>query len=484
MRTRDINLLVIVVLVTAIAAWINLVPRANPGDEQDLREMWLGRDVHTRLGLDLRGGTQILLQANEPNITREQLELARGTIEQRVNGLGVAEATVQTSGENRIIVELPDVTDPAQALETIRSTGKLEFVDPGTETLSDGQTVRTSGSPNPRIPQPSASAGVTNTMTLTETAALSATLASGPILPVIADGGLLDLSSVQTGIGQTGEPFVAFEFTGEAATNLQSFSARSIGKPMAIVLDNRVVSVATIRDTLPGSGQISTQSVAERDALFNVLKYGSLPVSFDVQSSRTVTATLGGDTVTRSTIAGLIGLLAVALFMIVYYRLPGMVAVIALLIYTAISFALYRLVPITLTLAGIAGFVLSIGLAVDANVLIFSRLKEELRMGVPLATAVERGFDHAWPSIRDSNAATLITTLILYWFGSNFGVSIIKGFAITLALGVLVSLFTAVVITRTFLRSIVATGRLRSPWLYAVGDLRAGSPTTQPMVEA
>ncbi len=474
MRTRDINLLVVVVLVTALALWIDFAPRRNPGDANDRAESWLGRDVHTRLGLDLRGGTQVLLQATDPNLTLEQLTQARGVIERRVNGLGVAEATVQTSGNNRIIVELPDVTDPAQALQTIRSTGKLEFVDPGTEQIREGQTVRTSGSPNPIIRQPaSATAGLTGTAALSQTAVVTSTLTTGPVLPVIADGQFLDLNSVQVGVNTTGQPFVAFKFVEPAASGLQTFSARSIGKPMAIILDNQVQSVATIQDTLPGEGQISTGSIADRDAIFNVLKYGSLPVPFEVQSSRSVSATLGDASIRSSQIAGVIGLLAVALFMLAYYRLPGLVADLALMIYTAISFALYRFVPITLTLAGIAGFILSIGLAVDANVLIFSRLKEELRRGLPLATAVERGFDEAWPSIRDSNASTLITSLILYWFGSSFGVSIIKGFAITLALGIIVSLFTAVVITRTFLRMIVASGRFRNPALYAVGDLSA-----------
>ncbi|GAC1539235.1 MAG: protein translocase subunit SecD [Herpetosiphon sp.] len=485
MRTRDINLLILVILITALAAWVDLSPRADAKSETDRRELWLGRDVHTRLGLDLRGGTQILLQATDAKISQQQLDTARQTIERRVNGLGVAEATVQTSGNNRIIVELPDITDATQALTTIRSTGKLEFVDPGTNQIADGQTVRTAGSPNPRIAAPASASGtITGTQALSQTAAVSQTLTTGPILPLVADGAELDLASVQTGVGQTGEPFVAFKFTGDSATKLQTFSAQHVGKPMAIVLDNKVQSVATIRDTLPGSGQISTRSVTDRDAIYNVLKYGSLPVSFDVQSSRTVSPTLGSRSIRSSTIAGVAGLASVALFMLVYYRLPGLLADGALLIYTVITFALYRLIPITLTLAGIAGFILSIGLAVDANVLIFSRIKDELRRGLPLVTAVERGFDHAWPSIRDANASTLITSLILYWVGSNYGVSIIKGFALTLALGIVISLFTAVAITRTFLRLVVGSGRFRDRWLYAVGAEQPMASSGQPLVEA
>lgn len=488
MRRRDINLLLLIVLVTALAAWIDFFPRRNAADPKDRREFWLGRDVHTRFGLDLRGGTEVLLRAANANVTKQDLDLARGTIEQRVNGLGVAEATVQTSGNNRIIVQLPDVAQPEQALRAIRSTGKLEFVDPAGENLQDKQLVRTTGSPTLPATKPvtaTASGAVTSTNALSQTQSVTETAATGPILKVVADGKDLDLSSIQPGIDQTGKPLVQFAFKGNSARTLEQFTAANVGKPMAIVLDNAVQSVATIQSALPGSGQITTANAADRDAIYNVLKYGSLPLRFEVETSRSVTATLGQDSINASLIAGVVGLLAVALFMLVYYRLPGLLADIALLIYTLISFALYRFIPITLTLAGIAGFILSIGLAVDANVLIFARLKEELRRGRPLAVAVEQGFDHAWPSIRDANASTLITSMILYGFGSNFGVSIIKGFALTLALGILISLFTAIVITRTFLRLVVRSGRFTNPWLYAIEAPRALAPgVTTPLTEA
>lgn len=424
----------------------------------------------------MRGGTQVLLRARNANITTESLQTARQVIEDRVNGLGVSEATVQTSGNDRIIVELPDVAQPEQALATIRSTGKLEFVDPQGQPLQPGQLVRTSNSPTPSLTAIGGAANtgaisgtdtLSTTQSLTATQELSAAL-SGPLYQVIADGGELQTSSITKGLDQGGKPIVQFSFQGNSATQLQSFTAANVGKPMTIVLDNRVVSSATIQSPLPGSGQISSGSTADRDQLYNVLRYGSLPVAFDVETSRTVSATLGEDSIRASLIAGIVGLVAVALFMVVYFRLPGVLAVLALLIYTAISFALYKLIPITLTLAGIAGFILSIGLAVDGNVLIFARVKEELRRGRSIGSAVEEGFFHAWPSIRDSNISTLITTIILYWFGSSFGVSIIKGFALTLGLGVLISLFTSVVITRTFLRLVVESGRFRDHWWYAV----------------
>ncbi|MBV9789641.1 MAG: protein translocase subunit SecD, partial [Chloroflexi bacterium] len=373
-------MLVLIVLITGLALWIDFTPQVSDTDKRALwpansaRFAW--RDVHTRLGLDLRGGTQVLLRSRDAGIDAESLAVARDVIESRVNGLGVSEATVQTSGSDRIIVELPDVDQPEQALETIRSTGKLELIDPQGQYLPKGQLVRTTGSPTPSLPGTS---GVTDTATISGTDNVTATqelmqAMSGPLFEVISDGAELDTASVQPGVDQSGRPVVSFTFTGDSASKLQTFTAQNIGKPLTIVLDNRVESSATIQDVLPGQGQISSQTTQDRDSIYNVLRYGSLPVGFDVETSRTVTATLGQDSIDASYLAGVVGLAAVALLMIFYYRLPGFLSVIALLIYTAVSFALYRFIPVTLTLAGIAGFILSIGLAVDGNVLIFARL--------------------------------------------------------------------------------------------------------------
>lgn len=511
MRRREINLLLLIIVITGLALWIDFTPTVSsnstsgqtttpgasaapaasgspsaspaaaasgntstPGSDRapwpTAGLNWI--DVHTRLGLDLRGGTQVLLRSRDPNIDAESLQTARQVIEDRVNGLGVSEATVQTSGTDRIIVELPEVSQPEQALATIRSTGKLELIDPQGQFLPPGQLVRTSGSPTPSL---GATQGVSNTETISGTATVTATqelnaALSGPLYNVVADGIHLETTTVQKGIDQGGKPIVSFTFNEPSGTQLQQFTAQNVGQPLTIVLDNRVVSSAEIQDVLPGSGQISSATAADRDNIYNVLRYGSLPVGFDVETSRTISPTLGEASIAASRIAGIVGLLAVGLLMIFYYRLPGFLAVVALLIYTAISFALYKLIPVTLTLAGIAGFILSIGLAVDGNVLIFARLKEELRRGRSIPSAVEEGFAHAWPSIRDSNIATLITTVILYWFGSSFGVSIIKGFALTLGLGVVLSVFTSVFITRTFLRLIVESGAFRNYWWYAVED--------------
>lgn len=448
MRSRDLSLLVLIFVVTALALWITLAPSQN----------FLGRDVRIRLGLDLQGGIQVLLRATDPEVTREELETARGVIERRVNALGVGETVVQLAGSDRIIVELPGVDNPEQAVEALRGTGRLEFIDPQGQYIPDGTLVRTSSSPDPVI---SATDGVTDVNQL------------GPIFQSITDGADLDTNAVQPAFSQTGvagsRPAVSFTFTGESAQSLAGFTAANVGKPMCIVLDNRVVSCPQINAALTdGSGVIEVNSEADRDNILNQLKFGALPVPLVVETSRSVTATLGQESVEASVLAGIVGLVVVALFMMLYYRFPGFLATLALALYTLISFAIYRFIPITMTLPGIAGFILSIGLAVDANVLIFARLREEYRRGRDIRTALELGFQESWPAIRDSSVSTLITSTVLFFFGNSFGVSIIQGFALTLGLGVLISLFTAVVVTRTFLRLAAPLFTEERAWLFGI----------------
>ncbi|MEJ7839632.1 MAG: protein translocase subunit SecD, partial [Thermomicrobiales bacterium] len=263
---------------------------------------------------------------------------------------------------------------------------------------------------------------------------------------------------------QTGAWVVVFELKGGASDTFYDFTSQNIGSPMSIVIDKVVISTASIRNPIAGTGEISGLTGVEAETLALQLKAGALGVPLQVVSSQTVGPSLGQDSIDRSLLAGIVGLTIVALFMIIYYRLPGILSVAALLIYTAITFALFKTIPITLTLAGIAGLILSIGMAVDANVLIFARLKEELRTGKPLGHAIEAGFNHAWPSIRDSNISTMITCAILYWFGQFTGATIITGFALTLFVGVAVSMFTAITVTRTFLRLLVDAGLVRSSW--------------------
>jgi preprotein translocase subunit SecD len=456
--------LLFILILTGLALWIDFAPE----------DTFLGRDVSIRQGLDLQGGIQVLLRAEESaqEITREEMQTAAGVIERRVNALGVGETVVQLSGDDRIIVELPGVEDPEQAIETLRGTGRLEFIDPQGQFLPEGQLVLTSNAPD--IPRAvlASTLGITDTENITDTTALLPPNVTETIYPSITDGADLDTSQVQPVLSQGGvssEPAVSFAFLGDSASSLANFTANNVGQPMCIVLDHQVVSCPVIQSPLTdGSGIITTNSMEDRERIFNQLKFGALPVALQVETSRTVSATLGEQSVSASIIAGIVGLSTVAVFMIFYYRLPGVIAVLALLIYTALNFALYSLIPVTLTLPGIAGFILSIGLAVDANVLIFARLKEELRRKRSLGSAIEAGFNEAWSAIRDSSVSTLITSAILWLFGNSFGVSLIKGFAITLGLGVLLSLFTAVVVTRTLLRLIVPLGFANNLWFFEI----------------
>ncbi|PDW02474.1 protein translocase subunit SecD [Candidatus Viridilinea mediisalina] len=448
MRSRELTSLVLIILVTGLAIWINWSPNEN----------FFGRDVRIRLGLDLQGGIQVLLRTAETDFSRDELETARGVIERRVNALGVGETVVQLAGGDRIIVELPGVDNPEQAVETLRGTGRLEFIDSQGQYLPTGMLVRTSSSPNPL---------------LTELEPVERVEELGPVFQSITDGADLDTGAVQPAFSQGAiggsRPAVSFAFRGESARSLASFTARSVGQPMCIVLDNRIVSCPQINAALTdGSGIIEVNSEIDRDNILNQLKYGALPVPLVIETSRSVTATLGQESVATSVVAGIVGLTIVAIFMVIFYRLPGLLATVALLIYTLISFAIYRYIPITLTLPGIAGFILSIGLAVDANILIFSRLREEYRRGREIRNALERGFQESWSAIRDSSVSTLITCIVLFLFGTSFGVSIIQGFALTLGLGVIVSLFTAIVITRTFLRLMAPFFSEERSWIFGL----------------
>ncbi len=459
MQNRNLLSLLLIISATGLALAVNFAPN----------NIFLGRDVSIRLGLDLQGGIQVLLRSADPDATADEIATAARVIEQRVNALGVGETVVQQAGNNRIIVELPGVANPEQAIETLRGTGRLEFIDSQGQYLADGTIVRTSSSPNP--PQLAESGTVTDVTSL------------GPIYQSITDGADLDTSAVQPTFSQGGalgsRPAVSFAFRGESAQRLASFTAANVGRPMCIVLDNVVVSCPVINAALTdGSGIIEVSTEADRNRIFNQLKYGALPVPLVIETSRTVTATLGQESVAASITAGIIGLSVVAAFMILFYRGPGVVATVALLIYTIISFAIYRLIPITLTLPGIAGFILSIGLAVDANVLIFARLREEYRRGRDIRSALELGFVESWPAIRDSSVSTLITSIVLFMFGNSFGVSLIKGFALTLGLGIVISLFTAVVVSRTFLRLLLPLFSDERAWWFGV-DRRSATPTAQ-----
>ena len=434
---RKIRGLLFILVVIILAVWINL-PN-NPGKEL----LNIQRSFDTRFGLDLVGGVQALLEADLPAdspLSAESMQTARTIVENRVNGLGVSEAVVQLAGDRRIVVELPGETDPERALETIKQTGLLEFVD--FSGLSVDQAVSLVGT---RVQTDMATSQASPTATITETQ-------DTPVFHTIMTGSALKTVAV-TADQLTSEPQVSFELHPEGSVTFKNYTEQNVGKVLAIVLDKTVISAPSIRDPITdGQGVITGQFTVEAaNALAVQLRYGSLPVPLKIVESRTIGPTLGQDSLNKSVIAGIIGGAVVILFMILYYRLPGFVAVLTIFIYGLVTFALYRFIPITLTLPGVAGFLLSTGSALDANILIFERFKEELRSGRTLGQAVDIGWRRAWPSIRDSNIATIITCTILFWFGSAFGATIVKGFSLTLAIGVGVSLFTAILVTRTLL---------------------------------
>ncbi len=428
-----------VLLLIALAVWVDI-----PGNAIHLGSFQ--RDGDLKLGLDLVGGVQALLEADlPPNAAIEPgaMSAARAIVESRVNGLGVSEAVVQLAGDRRIVVEIPDVQDPDQALATVKETGLLEFVDMGSTPLPPGTVIQTDF-------------GLGSSATLTDTNTITATnTLTGTIWHTVMTGAALKTVNVTT--DQSGKIAVGFTLTNEGKKIFAEYTSQNVGKYLAIVLDKKIISVPVINTPITqGSGVISGSFTPEEaNQLAVQLRYGSLPIPLRVAESRTVGPTLGQDSLHKSVVAGTIGMLVVILFMALYYRLPGIVADLALLVYALLSLMLFKLIPVTLTLPGIAGFVLSVGVAVDANILIFERMKEELRAGRTLVQAIDLGWKRAWPSIRDSNLSTLITCAILFWFGSAFGASIVKGFSLTLALGVLSSMFTAIFVTRVFLHIVL-----------------------------
>lgn len=440
--------LIPILIAVVLAIWI--IWPDNPG----INIAGFQKEIETRLGLDLVGGVQALLEADLPDNTAiepEAMKTAVKIVENRVNGLGVTEALVQQAGDRRIVVELPGETDPEKALSTLKQTGLLEFVDfsdltPQEVVALTNIKIKTDFAqqdnllPSVEVPTDSAEDLESNISSL-----------SDRVFHTVMTGA--DLKTVQVITDPTGEYQVSFELTPNGSNIFRDFTTQNIGESLAIVLDNQVISAPVINEPITdGQGVISGNFDYETsNALAIQLRYGSLPIPLKIVETRTVGPTLGQDSLQKSLIAGIIGFTIVILFMGIYYRLPGLVADIAIILYAIFAFALFRFIPITLTLAGVAGFLLSTGAALDANILIFERLKEELRSGKPINQSMLLGWKRAWPSIRDSNIATLITCFILFWFGSTFGATIVKGFSLTLALGIVVSLFTALVITRVLL---------------------------------
>jgi preprotein translocase subunit SecD len=455
MRRGTLTLLFFIILLAVGASYVIFWPNTNAKTGQGFHG--IPNPFVFKQGLDLQGGVRVLLvPSNGQNPTADQIDNTRTQIENRVNGgLGVNEPSIrtqQTAGKYSIAVELPGLNggNQQQQIATLLKSGVLEFWDTGTTSVPPGTAF------NPT--QYASSNGGTN--------------------PLFT-GKDLDPNALSVGQNSTtgGTGYVInFGMQGAAFGRLGDFTKAHIGDYFTITLDRQVVSSPVLQSQLPGTGQITGNfSLDQATQLVNVLKYGALPVPLTIQSFETVSPTLGQDAINRSILAATIGLSIVVLFMLLYYRLPGLLADVALVLYALFTLAIFKVASVTLTLAGIAGFVLSIGMAVDANILIFERIKEELRAGRLLSSAIDIGWRRAWPSIRDSNISTLITCAVLFYFGSNFSASIIVGFASTLFLGVVVSMFTAVVVTRTLLNLLIPTGVVNHPALFG---LPAGSIAT------
>lgn len=441
MRSRPSGFLVLVIIFVTVICFLINVPDSYKFQGREIKlvnmntllsPLGLSQSVDFRKGLDLEGGTSITLQADMKDVPsasrKDALESAKEVIERRINYFGVSEPVIQTSLANnnyRIIVEIPGITDVNQAVALVGKTAQLSFWESG-EASGSAQQASASALP----------IGVVEIL--------------GPgAKPTSLTGSDLKKAAV-TFNPNTGEPQVDLSFTSSGAKKFGDITKRNVGKIVGIVLDNTLIQYPRVNQPiLTGNAQITGGfNVEQAKALQIQLNAGALPVSLEVLAQRAIGASLGDETLQKSVIAGLIGFLAITIFMIGLYGRLGAIASLALVVYTLINLTIYRLVPITLTLAGIAGFILSIGIAVDANILIFERIREEVRKGKSIHASIDIGFSRAWASIRDSNIASLITSAILMIMATG----IVRGFALTLAIGVLVSLFSAVVVTKTLLR--------------------------------
>lgn len=474
MRNRN-NWLILIIFLLIFSLWVDLSKNLrieNPFKNTALLE----RNVALQLGLDLRGGLQALLEADVPastNVTSAELDNAKNILQNRANALGVSEIVMQTAGERRIVAEFPGVTNPEEVVKALKETALLEFVDMGTSPVPEGTTVQTDFGQNTSTqtgPTPTSTAEATASPTAEATTsptpeATGATPTPGATPPetvyhtVMTGAGLQDASVTRSSLG---EYQISFVLKPDSTQLFADYTTAHVNQYLAIVLDKRVISAPIIKNPITdGQGVISGKFTQESaNTLAIQLRSGALPIPIKVVESRTVGPTLGEESIRKSVLAGIIGLSVVVLFMGLYYRLPGAIADLALICYALFTIMLFKMIPVVLTLPGIAGFILSVGMAVDANVLIFERLKEELRAGRNLRQAIDLAWSRAWPSIRDSNTSTLITCLILFIFGNTFGASMVKGFSITLALGVGVSLFTAIIVTRTFLHMVLDNVKL------------------------
>lgn len=416
--------LILVLVAVLISLLVNLPRKIKIKDWTWYRpEISLGtfkRDLNLKLGLDLQGGAHLVYSADVAKLNDADktaaIDSTISKIENRINFSGVTEPIIQSSkvgNDYRIVVELAGVTDVNKAIADIGRTALLEFKEPKVATPSAATDFKSTG----------------------------------------LTGRDLERAIVQFANGKTNSlssgPSIGLEFTAEGGKKFAEITQRNIGKKLAVFLDDQIMQAPTVENAIPDGRAVITGNftIDEAKQIVKLLNEGALPISLKIVEQRNVGATLGSDSINRSLYAGVIGLVVVCLFMVANYGLKGLLADIALVLYVFLSLAIIKLVPITLTLAGIAGLILSIGMAVDANILIFERIKEELSWGRPLSAALELGFHRAWNSIKDSNVSSLITAGILFWFGTGS----VRGFALTLALGIIVSLFSAITVTKTLL---------------------------------
>jgi preprotein translocase subunit SecD len=419
----------LIVVIAALAIYIDL-PRGTQLFGWLPPAPGLSGGARTVLGLDLQGGFRLTLQIKpQPGqaVTDDDVDVARNIIEQRVGGIGVSEPQVYTqtlgNGTREIVVEVPGVSNESEIRSLVGSTGQLQFIDPKSQTLTDGQDIRS--------------------------------LLASKTIGVIFDGGQIQPGTVapDSNNGQIG---VSFKLKDQGNAAWCAYTTAHVNGPGPVALDGKIITTPTINQAICQGTTIITvgsgaDAEAQRTTLYNQLRYGALPVGLQEVQSESVAPTLGRNFLTQALVAGGVGLLLVLLFMIGSYRLPGVLAALALVFYTLVNYAVFRLLPVTLTLAGVAAFILSIGMAVDANILIFERMKEEIRAGKTLGPAIEAGFNRAWSSILDSNVSSLLVAGWLYWQGTT----VVRGFALVLIIGVLLSMFSAITVTRTMLRWIV-----------------------------
>jgi len=418
-------------------------------------------EIPFRLGLDLQGGSHLVYEADLSQIEEkdrgEAMSGLRDVIERRVNFFGVTEPIVQVQKE-RLIVELAGIKDVNEAIKMIGQTPYLEFKEELSPEERNNIFQSLFGDQNKEI---SPETACQNVSFLTQ---VILSTGQDPCFKSTSLNGKY-LKKAELGFEQqTPTPLVLLEFNDEGAKIFGELTEKNLQKHLAIYIDNVPISIPVVQEKISGGkAQITGHfTVDEAKELARNLNAGALPVPIKLISQQTIGPSLGKSSLDKSLKAGIFGLLAIFIFMVIFYRLPGIFASIALLIYIALNLAIYKLIPVTLSLAGIAGFILSIGMAVDANVLIFSRLREELKQGKNYGFALEEGFKRAWPAIKDGNLTTLIVTAIMFGFGTGF----VKGFALTLSIGILISIFSAIFVTKNFLKVFIGTKIEKINWIW------------------